>query len=64
MNNLISGKLNFEGKKYNNNTHFSMPKINYNRKKRRRISYQGIINQQEPAKNILPVLPFSVGANY
>ena len=49
MKNLNSDGEFFEGKVFQHNTHYRMLPINYNRKKRRRTSYKGIVNQ-EPAK--------------
>jgi len=56
MSNINSDSEFYEGKVINNNTHYRMPRINY--KRRRKPIYKGIINQQEPVKNVLPVLPF------
>ena len=53
MKNINSGKEFFEGKKTSNvyeyYTHHAMPKIRHNKKRRR--TYQGIVNQ-EPVKTI------------
>ena len=46
MENINSKSGLFEGKqRFDYNSHHSMPKINY---KRRRVKYQGIINQPPP----------------
>jgi len=46
MGNINSGKEFFEGKKKKGyRTFYRMPKVRYNKKKRYRPAYQGIINQ-------------------
>lgn len=51
MTNLNSKNAFFEGKKFDNTTHHSMPKVKFNSnpKKRRRTNYKGIVNQ-DPVK--------------
>jgi len=58
MSNLNSKGEFFEGKTFDYTTHYRMPKIRIN-KKRRRVAYKGIVNQ-EPEKIVKTVLPFDV----
>jgi len=51
MNNLNSKGELFEGKQtFDHITHHKMPKIKFPRKRRKRIAYKGIVNQ-EPIKS-------------
>jgi len=58
MENINSGKKFFEGKKKKDyRTFYRIPKVRYNKKKRYRQAYQGIINQA-PVKMGQLVLDF------
>jgi len=50
MKNLNSKSEFFEGKEFDHRTHHSMPKIKYGKRRRKRIPYKGIGNNNNEIK--------------